>query len=313
MKKFKEAKDDLTKAKNQQLVAMEIEAEINSLNRNMQGKYSDDEQEEEEDYGGIGGIGGGIGGIGGGIGGIGDIGNGSYSFTTFSNNHYPKLPVRNMTFETWLKDKNKKRSIDYLEGGILYPVPSKKPQYRIFNDQEILDMALIWLDCDVFEKIVSLNVCDLEQQKKEYKGATYINQLSTGILSSGFKYEFNINKFNRLITCLCEADVYMESIDHNDKTPLANAITANLTDIANILLKYGADINNGSVKMAMDENKNKTQWVRTSLGALRQNCLNAISEITSNLYQINQTKIYETILNYTLSQYAEDSSVDEVD
>ena len=308
LKQFDKAKEDLEKAKNSTLVVMEIEEEFNSLKRNIQNKSSDNEEEKEDGIG----IGGGIGGIGGDKGGIGGIGGGS-SFATFDNDNYPQLPVRNIIFEIWLKDTNKESSLKYLEGGILYPVPSKKPQYRVFNDKQILDMALVWLDCDVFEKIVSLNVCDLEQRQKEYNGASYINQLSTGMLYSGFKYKFNKEKFQRLLTFLCENDVDLESADNNKRTPLANAVKAGIAELGNTLLKYGADINNPSVKMAMEENQDKLQWVRTNLGALRMNCLKAIEDVMTTLYNMDEDIIKETILNYTLSQYAEDSSVDEID
>ena len=115
------------------------------------------------------------------------------------------------------------------------------------------------------------------------------------------------------MTFLCENDVDLDSKDYNDRTPLANAVKARIDDLGRTLLKYGADINDASVKMAMEEDEEKAQCLRTNLGALRINCLKAIKDVMTTLYNIDDDEINQTILNYTLSQYAADSSVDEVD
>ena len=306
LKKFEKAKEDLNEAKKSKYVDMEIELELQALTRNTQGKFSDDEQDEEEDYGigGLGGLGGGGGGKGGGA---------TYSaFTTFSNDNYPQLPLRDIKFEQWLKEKNKKRSLRFIEDGLLYPVPNKKPQYRVYTGTEILDMAVIFLDRDVVEKIISLNAIDLNTQNKENNGKTYINQLSTGTLKSGFKYEWNVEKFDGLLELLCKSQTYIDIPDDDNRTPLANTVKYNNTNLAIILLIHGADINNPSVKKEI-KNGTNTGWVRTNLKVIREKRLEAIQESISTMYGINENRINNVILDFILSAWKADTSVNEVD
>eukprot|EP00484_Ammonia_sp_Unknown_P026676 CAMPEP_0197034580 /NCGR_PEP_ID=MMETSP1384-20130603/12653_1 /TAXON_ID=29189 /ORGANISM="Ammonia sp." /LENGTH=677 /DNA_ID=CAMNT_0042464529 /DNA_START=26 /DNA_END=2059 /DNA_ORIENTATION=+ len=294
LRKFDSAKKDLERAKKCGMVSLDIEQEMSSLARNLRNKFSDDEEEEVEEMG--------IGGIGG-IGGY-DEGPEPTLISTFKNENYPQLPVRDEFFEQWVQNKLKHEEDTIpLEMGVLYPNPLKKPNYQFYTKQEVLDMAVIWLDLDVVRKVVSMSErtkFDLDRSTV-CKEASYLNQLASGKLISGFQFEHNREKFTALLNFLCENDADLEERDDGECTALANTIKHNLRDLGSILLKFGANANDGTVKRESEQCKFDAKWVSRNLKIMRENTLTAIQEVVAMQYGVQNAKIEQTMLDYILS------------
>eukprot|EP01084_Bolivina_argentea_P161700 281470_1 len=241
-KQFDQANIDLTKAKKSEIVDMEIESELNALKRNKDGRPSD------EDSGGILSLRGGI------------------TFTSFTNNNWPVLPLRDIQFEGWLRHDSSDVPCE-----MLYPVPLQKNRYKLYQNEEMLDMSVVWLDVDVAEKLIKLNVFDVNKQKKGHAFQSYLHQLCAGKLSSGYTYESNKEKFIRLVTVLCgDPDIAIELRDDEQRTALAFAVRNSCIDLGIVLLRYGANVNDGSVRKEIErKSKNVQDWLRKGLGVLR--------------------------------------------
>jgi len=266
LKQFEKAKEDLMKVQNSKIVWIDIEMEMNSLNKNISGKYSDNEEEE--------------------------MSISSMNNMTFKNDNYPQLPLRNILFEQWLNNNND-QTVQY---EILYPVPNKKPYYKLYTNQEQLDMAIQWLDVEVAEKLINLKQFDVNQQ-------TYLNQLCTGLLNTNLKYDANKERFMKLVTILCEHDdIDLENRDEKERTALANVVKHQMIDLGTILLKYGADVNHGSVRKEIGQNESIKSLIKRNLSIIRKNNMNAIEQVMSTMYAVQNDKICKTILDFTISE-----------
>ena len=265
---YEDAKKDLVKARKSKIVWIELEMEMRALKQTISGKICDDETRYMRTL---------------------SIRPGA----VFRNDNYPQLPLRSISFERWLKS-NDQTILDE----IWYPDPvvRKKHYYRAYTARHQLDMAIYWLDVDVAERLLNLQQFDVSQKM-------YLIQLCSGSLGTRLGYAMNQEKFKQLVTMLCQNDdIDLESRDNTNRTALAYAIKHQMSDLGTILLRYGANANDDSVKKVIGQNLDAKAFIAKNLNIIRKNNIKAIEEVLGMKYRINNAVICTKILNFAVSE-----------
>ena len=221
--------------------------------------------------------------------------------SSFRNDNWPRLPLRDVTFEQWIKSNANSNEMSQCPESMWFPVPSQKPEYKLYTDQEMLDMAVIWLDVDTAIRLMEYPHFDLNRQNKEDRQRAYVHQLSGSVLPSGYRYGNNVHKFSKLMTAFCRKNVDLEAKDEDKMTALAHAIRGGSEEICIILLKYGANLGDESVQKELQMvTREQRRRVREEIARWRHYLVLALREVMEMMLGVGDNTVYKHILDFML-------------
>eukprot|EP01084_Bolivina_argentea_P023754 44366_1 len=211
---------------------------------------------------------------------------------TVTNGLWPQLPKRSYSFNVWLHGNTPSYNMPKLIG---YPVTLMNGQYRMMDRNDRLRFSTVWLDIDVAKQLIKSNIIDINIKDENYK-QTPLNLLCQGNMYSNLSYNENEWKWLELIKDFCENDnINIETVDHFGQTPLINAINNEKEKIVEILLRYGAVINENIKEKMKNDNG---LWIGQTLNRIRKEYIDSITNALLSYQFVIDSNHVLIIVNY---------------